>query len=100
MTTEHEITPALMKQIADQCRVVSHLAKALAQVHDDYAKLYDWAGKGPQDIAQIVGDRSAAFMETLGEMLNGMDAVAEEDEWTVPIFREAQRRWPQRPAPQ
>jgi hypothetical protein len=34
-------------------------------------------------------------METLGDILNGMNAVDEkEDAWLDPIFREAQRLWP------
>ena len=96
MSETHETTPELMKQIADQCRVVSHLATALAKVHDDYAEMM---GVVPsmENIAYIVGDRSAAFMEKLGDMLNAMDACDEEDKWTVPVFHEAQRLWPQSP---
>ena len=45
-------------------------------------------------LVEQAGERTAAFMETLGDMLNGMDAASDEDEWTVPIFAEAQRIWP------
>jgi TRAP-type uncharacterized transport system substrate-binding protein len=86
-------TPELMKQISDQCRVVAHMARALAEIHDDYATIFVSGDKGPEDIADLVGKRTASLMETLGDILNGMDAVTEEDEWTHPIFREANRLW-------
>lgn len=87
-------TPELMKQIADQCRVVSHLAKALAEVHSDYERIFTAGGKGPEDIADIVGTRTANLMEQLGDILNGMDAVTEDDGWTAPIFAKAHELWP------
>lgn len=82
---------ATRKQVADQCRAVAHMAKVIAQVHADYAKMFD-AGCADA-IHEIVGRRTAEFLEELGDMLNGMDAVTEEDEWVNPIIREAQRRW-------
>lgn len=85
---------ATIKQVADQCRVVAHLAKCLSEIHDDYAKIFASGDAGPVTISSIVGERTARLMETLGDILNGMDAVTEEDDWTAPIFEEAQRRWP------
>lgn len=84
------------KQVTDQCRVVAHLAKAIWEVYSDKARLFASDSKGPDDIVDIVGQWSASHMETLGEILNGMDAVEESDDWTGPIFREAQKLWPQR----
>ncbi|AZO45916.1 hypothetical protein EJ076_34955 [Mesorhizobium sp. M7D.F.Ca.US.005.01.1.1] len=87
-------TPELMKQIANQCRVVAHLADALSGIHHDYERMYlGEVSEGAKDIADIVGKRTAQIMETLGDILNGMDAVTEEDDWTHPIFREANRLW-------
>lgn len=83
-----------LKQIARQCKVVAHLATTLAAIHRDYEKIFEDGGKGPEHIADIVGSRTAHLMETLGDILSGMDAVTEDDEWTDPIFREAQKRWP------
>jgi len=79
------------KQVALQCKAVAHLATAIAQIHTDYEKMF---GDGKMSgLADQVGKRTAAWMETLGEMLNSIDAAEEEDEWLEPIFREAQRRW-------
>ena len=79
-------------QVAAQCSVVNHLATAIARVHGDYTKIFQ-SGAADNLIDQV-GARTAAFMEDLGDMLNGMDAATEDDKWTVPIFREAQRLWP------
>ena len=97
--TKHEPTLELFQQVADQCRAVSQLCKNMAEIHDAYAIMYSsihtTGGKGPETIVNLVGDRSASFMEQIGDMLNGMDAADESDEWMEPIFREAQRLFPQ-----
>lgn len=81
-------------QVAAQCDAVCHLAKALAEVHNDYAEMFR---KGHAEVLiDQVGERTARIMETLGDILNGMDAVSEEDERLNPIFEEAQRLWPQK----
>lgn len=77
------------KQVADQCRVVAHLATAIAQVHTDKARLF--AANGAPSIVDYVGRHTAHLMETLGDILNGMDAVEEEDDWVDPIFEKAHR---------
>lgn len=79
-------------QVANQCKVVAHLATAIAGVFSDYEAMFR-DNAAPLLIAQV-GERSARLMETLGDILNGMDAATEEDEWTSPIFEEARRRWP------
>lgn len=83
------------KQVAEQCRVVVHLAEAIAGVYKDYASAFP-TGDMDRLIDQI-GNRTARLMEKFGDILNGMDAVTEEDDWTAPIFAEAHRLWPQRP---
>lgn len=83
------------KQVATQCRAVSHMAKALAQINDDYEKLFE---EGSADhLIDQVGNRTAHQMETLGNILNGMDAADEQDKWMDAVFKEAQRLWPQGP---
>lgn len=79
-------------QVAAQCKVVAHLATALAEMHEDYAAMFQGGRAG--SAIDMVGERTAKLMETLGDILNGMDAASEEDEWTHPIFAEAQRLWP------
>lgn len=83
------------KQVAAQCRAVAKLATALAAVHADHAKLFE-AGPSPHDdLIDMIGDRSAGFMETLGDMLNGMDAADDDADTLAPVFEEAHRLWPQ-----
>jgi hypothetical protein len=80
------------KQVAAQCRAVAHMADALALVHKDKAQMIGAGSYGP---TELVGRHTARLMETLGDILNGMDAVDEtEDAWLDPVFKEAQRRWP------
>lgn len=83
------------KQVAAQCRAVAHMAKALAQVHSDKAIIID---HGPYSPIDFVGKQTAHLMEVLGDTLNGMDAIdPDEDDWMTPVFREAQRLWPDAP---
>ena len=87
------MSPEKHKQVSDQCRVVAHLATAIAQVHTDKAALF--AENGAPSLVDRVGKHTAYLMETLGNILNGMDAIDEdEDDWTYPIFREAHRLFP------
>lgn len=82
-------------QVAAQCRAVAHMATALAHVHSYKAELF--AGGYADSLIELVGNSTASFMETLGDMLNGMDAVdSSEDDWMIPIFEEAHRLWPQK----
>jgi len=80
------------KQIAAQYRAVAFLARNLADVHDDLAPAIEHGSC--DSIASIQGPRSAAIMEVLGDILNGMDAVDEEDRWLNPIFEAAHQRYP------
>lgn len=82
------------EQVAKQCEAVAHMATALAKLNADYAELFR---HGAMDsLTEIVGRRTAYLMETLGDILNGMDAVdPEQDAWLDPVFAEAQRLWPQ-----
>lgn len=76
----------------EQCRVVAHLATALVEIHKDKAGLFETGRM--DELVEMIGRNTASYMETLGEMLNGMDAVTDDDDWTAPVFREAQRLWP------
>lgn len=85
-------------QIVEQCRVIEHLAKAVAGVHKDLIGIYGHSKFSESDLYwDIAGSRTAAFMEQLGDMLNAMDACDPEDDWVNPVFVEAQRLWPVAP---
>ena len=84
-------------QVAAQCKVVHHLATVLAAVYSDYAKLF--ASGHADELIEHVGKCTADLMETLGDILSGMDAVTKRDEWVDPIFKEAQRLWPSEHSP-
>jgi len=60
------------------------------------AVVFAAGGAGPQDIAEIIGNRSALLMEQLGDILNGMDAAEDDVEWMEPIFKAAHAQFPQR----
>lgn len=81
-------------QVAAQCDVIVHLATSLANVRRDCA---DIIRTGKMDhLLDQVGKATARHMEVLGDILNGMDAVDEdEDGWTHSVFEAAQRLWPQ-----
>ena len=83
------------KQVALQCKAVSHMAKAIAEIYSDYEAMFERDG-GMRGLEDQVGKRTAAWMETLGDMLNGIDAAMPEDDWMAPVFEEAQRLWPQK----
>jgi hypothetical protein len=79
-------------QIADQYRAVAALCRNLGMVHEQLVTAIEQGAC--DDIATIQGPRSAAIMEVLGDILNGMDAVDEEDRWLDPIFEKAHQLYP------
>lgn len=90
---------AKRKQVADQCRAVVHLCKALAEVNEDQARMFDdEACPGLDRLVDSIGNRTARHMELLGNILNGMDANDEADDWLDPIFEKAHQLFPQPPA--
>lgn len=89
--------PETRAQVIAQYRAVAHMAKALAAVHEQMADMFEAAPEASH--STIAGPRSAYIMETLGNILNGMEAVdSDEDAWLDPIFAAARRLWPQEPA--
>lgn len=81
-------------QVIAQCKVVAHLAQAMADLHTDLATAY--ASPACDPILNMAGNRTAQFMEDMGNWLSNMDAVEEGDEWTAPIYEAAHRMFPQR----
>jgi len=94
--TEDQETAA---QIAKQCIAIQHMAKVLAGLNKDYHRILRdiEAGSRVSLPLDLVGRRTAQQMEALGNMLNNMDAVTDEDDWLDPIFKEAHKRWPIEP---
>lgn len=82
------------KQVADQCRAVAHMATAIANIYTDYARLF---ADGHMDrLEDQVGERTAALMNTLGDILIGGDAVTDDDEWVNPIMERAKIMFPEK----
>lgn len=86
---------AIRDQVLAQCRAVAHMARAIAEVHDDKAETLALIMTRDDGFAEFMGRQTAGLMEVLGDLLNDMDAVTSEDDWIQPIFAEAHRRWPQ-----
>jgi hypothetical protein len=84
------------EQVVAQYRVVAHLARQIALVHEQMAETYAHPDVPMTESGvDLSGRWSASRMETLGDMLNNMDAADPEDAWVTPIFRVAQATWPQ-----
>ena len=73
-----------------QCRAVAHLARSVANAYDVRASMV----ANDAQLANLIGETSAAAMERLGDELNSMDSASETDDWLNPIFDAAQQRWP------
>jgi hypothetical protein len=76
-------------QLISQCNAIVHMATQIARVHADIAQLNANGVLSPK----ISGTFTAARMEILGNMLNNMDAVIEDDDWLTPIFEKSQTMW-------
>lgn len=87
------------EQLVAQYRVVAHLARQIALVHEQMAETYAHPEVPLEPgFLDMLGSNTAGRMETLGDMLNGMDAVDDkEDAWVNPVFQVAHATWPQRP---
>lgn len=86
------MTNTLSEQVGAQCNAVAAMAVSISQVHADYAALFH-SGHG-EALLEQVGKRTAELMELLGDILNNMDAVTDDDKWMEPIFDKAQLLWP------
>ena len=75
---------------ADQCRVVAHFAQAISDIYTSKASIV--AGGEASSLHAMWIEHTDAMMETLGNILNGMDAVTDEDAWTFPIVRASVER--------
>jgi hypothetical protein len=83
----------LRTQVGAQASVIAHMAKQIAKVYEELCEIY--ASSSNESFLRMVGRDSADRMELLGNMMNNMDIVTDEDAWVDPIFEEANRLWPQ-----
>ena len=84
---------ARAKQLALQCRVVRLLCASVSEAHKGYAEML---GIGCSAASlESIGRRSARAMEALAEVVKAMQLDDEDDEWMVPVFAEARRRFPE-----
>lgn len=80
----------LKEQTANQYKAVIHMAKALLMVHEQTLPLIPGQSRGIMELQFV---RSAEIMEMLGDTLNGMDAVDEDEgAWMDPVF-ELRNAW-------
>ena len=79
-------------QVTEQCRAVAHMATAIAGVYADLATIH--ASGAGTSLVEMHGKRTTELMETLGDILNGMDAVTADDDWVSPVMLAARKRWP------
>lgn len=78
-------------QVQNQCRAVVHMAHQVANLCADDIQI---AGHITEAILDIMGQRTARLMELLGNELNNMDAVSDDDKWMDGIFEEAHKMFP------
>jgi len=77
------------QQMLNQYRVVVHLARTLALVHEQCRDAYQDETLS-DGMIEMLGYRSAEIMEYLGDILNDMNANdTEDDAWVDPIFETA-----------
>jgi hypothetical protein len=95
MTTLEEKRIAL----ASQCMGVARMATQIANVNWELAVLHASAPEAEtESFIDMVGKFSHERMESLANILNGMDAVEHEDaERSEPIFERARRLFPLNP---
>jgi hypothetical protein len=70
-----------------QFKAVAHMAKVVAELHGPHMTRHSSRG-----VLELQSVRANEIMEWLGDLLNAMDGVDdEEDGWMEPIFEEAHR---------
>ena len=89
--THETIEYTKREQVALQCKVVARLAENIAHVYNDLAFMYARDDGSGDAILDIKGKNGARLMETLGDILNNMDAVSDEDSWMDDVFVRAQK---------
>ena len=81
------------QQVLEQHRAVAALARGVIEITE--GKIPAIEGGHMDELLDMLGNRSARWMEDFGDLLNGCDAVTEDDDWMEPIFLKAQEMFPQ-----
>ncbi len=79
------------EQVQRQYQAVARLTRTLAEVHEDITPSIP---SMHPDMVDMIGKHSAWIMETLDDILNGMDAVTDEDADANPVFEMAHKMFP------
>jgi hypothetical protein len=90
-------TPIEEKRMAlvAQCMEVARMAMSIASVNYELAVIHRAPRDESESFLDMVGKFSHERMETLANILNGMDAVEHDDaERSAPIFETARRLFP------
>ena len=90
------VQPVVMnkrQQVLEQHRAVAALARGIIEITE--GKIPAIEGGHMDELLDMLGNRSAMWMEDFGDLLNGCDAVTEDDDWMEPIFLKAQEMFPQ-----
>jgi len=84
---------AQRQQVADQYKVVAHLAAVIAELYGDQVEITQ---AGSMDsLLPMRGRRSHELMDQLGDILNAHDAADDErDGWTGVVFEAARVMYP------
>lgn len=86
---------ALRRQVERQYAVVAAQAKILQELAEAHVAILKCRDVPMEDfILELQGKTSALWMESIGDFLNGVDAVGGETEWMNPIFESAHKLFP------
>ena len=87
------------KQVSDQCPAIAHLAEIISKVHSGCAYLFASGSPMMTGLEDQVGERTACLLDYLGDVLNGMDAVDDGDEWIGEVLRMSREIFPEKDCP-
>jgi hypothetical protein len=79
-------------QVSAQYRAVAYLAQIITEVHLDQVDITA-AGKVDK-LLTMRGVRSHRLMNELGDILNGLDGVEDDDDWVAEVFDTARAMFP------
>ena len=84
-------------QAVAQCRAIIHMASVLADIYRRHATMLDSNSDINPLLFETIGNSSRRMMNSMADILNGIDAVTEEDmkRWGL-VFARSQEVFPAR----